>query len=386
MNPDPKADETVKRLLDYLERRIDLKHVGQVSARHRAALRYEKVDRPPVVCYLPYEGESFVPYSYPEAFADHAKMMVNELLIGFTSIYHAVDLKDDSPYTLRPNLGVGIIASVFGADVRLAGNEMPWVMPLNGGLEGVWRAVLDAPLPDAHAGLIPRVLDQYDYFKKALEDYPGCRAGLQITLPDLQGPFSTLELLWGTGIYEALYDSPEEMMPLLDRVTEAMLIVCGRLKPEVREDIGPDFHYCHAMGVKGRYLVRNDSAINISPEQYRQMLKPFDARLAAAIGSIGIHFCGNGQHQVDNLLDIPGVNCLHLGQPEKVNLDSLYQRVSHQKVPLEGLAVPEPEFTAAQVTQRFPTGVILVYQPKTLAHAREFLERYEHCSPRRCNS
>lgn len=383
MNPDPKADETVKRLLNYLEPRIDLKHLGQVSARHRAALRYETIERPPVVCYVPYEGELFAPYPYPEAFADPAKMMVNELLIGFTSIYHAVDLKDDSPYTIRPNLGVGIIASMFGAELRLVGNEMPWVMPHNGGAEGLRRTVLAAPLPDANAGLMPRVLDQYDYFKEALEDYPSCRAGLQLALPDLEGPFSTLELLWGSGIYEALYDSPEEIMALLDRVVEAMLIAYERLKREVRDNIGPDFHYCHAMGVKGRYLLRNDSAINMSPEQYRQILRPSDARLAMAIGSIGIHFCGNGQHQVDNLLDIPGVGCLHLGDPEKMNLDSLYQRASNRKVSLEGLAVPELEFTAEQVTKRFPSGVIWVYHPKSQAQAREFLQRYDGVGSKR---
>jgi len=375
-NPDPKADETVKRLLDYLEPRIDLKHVGQVSARHRAALRYERVDRLPVVCYVPYEGELFVPYPYPEAFADPAKMMVNELLIGFTSIYHAVDLKDDSPYTLRPNLGVGIVASMFGAEIRLVGNEMPWVMPLAGGLKGLRRAVLDAQ-PDTHAGLIPRALDQYGYFKKVLEDYPNCRAGLQIILPDLQGPFSTLEMLWGTGIYETIYDNPEEIMALLDRVTEAMLIAYERLKPEVRDNIGPDCHYCHAMGFKGRYLIRNDSSINISPEQYRQILRPSDTRLIARIGSVGIHFCGNGQHQVENFLHIPGVDCLDLGNPELMNLDWLYQRASRQEVPLVGLAVPETEFTADQVIRRFPSGVICVYQPKTLTEARAFVRRYD---------
>jgi len=377
MNPDPKADETVKRLLDYLEPRIDLEHVAQVSTRHRAALRYEKIGRLPLVCYLPYEGELFVPYPYGEAFADPAKMMVNELLLGFSSIYHAVDLKDDTPYTLRPNLGVGIIASMFGAQVRLVGNEMPWVTPLPGGAKGLRQAVLEAPGPDIQAGLLPRVVEQYDYFKKALQDYPSCRAGLQIVLPDLQGPFSTLELLWGSGIYEALYDRPEEIRAMLERIAEAMLIAYARLQREVRDDIGPDCHYCHATGQKGRYLIRNDSAINISPAQYRQILKASDARVAAAIGSVGVHFCGDGQHQVDNLLDIPGVDGLDLGQPEKMNLDSLYRRASAYKVPLVGLAVPEPEFTADQVMRRFPTGVILVYHPKTLAQAGEFFRRYE---------
>ncbi len=81
------ADRLVRQILDYLEPRIDLAHVRQAAARHHAALRYEPVDRAPLVCYLPYRGEQFTPYPYPEAYADPAKMMVNELLVGFTSLY-----------------------------------------------------------------------------------------------------------------------------------------------------------------------------------------------------------------------------------------------------------------------------------------------------------
>jgi hypothetical protein len=92
------AAGVLSRLLDYLEPRIDRAHALRVGIRHRAALSYEPVDRLPLVCYLPYEGQDFSPYPYPEAFVDPAKMMVNELLVGFTSIYHAVDLRDDSPY------------------------------------------------------------------------------------------------------------------------------------------------------------------------------------------------------------------------------------------------------------------------------------------------
>jgi hypothetical protein len=142
-----KAEDTVRKLLDYLEPRIDLDHVTAAAARHRSVLNYEETDRLPLVCYLPYEGEEFQPYSCAEMFADPAKMMVNELLVGFTSIYHAVDLKGDSPYSLRPNLGVTIVASMLGARIRVMEEQLPWVLPLED--TAAIRRIVDDPLPDS---------------------------------------------------------------------------------------------------------------------------------------------------------------------------------------------------------------------------------------------
>lgn len=369
------AKSTLGRLLDYLEPRIDLAHVEQVAARHRAALNYESVDRLPLVCYLPYEGEDFAPFPYPEAFAEPAKMMVNELLVGFTSIYHAVDLPDDAPYCLRPNLGVTIIASMFGAQLRLLDDDMPWVEPLAGGLDDI-RALVDAPLPDLDAGLLPRVLDQYAFFREVLADYANCRAAFQLTLPDLQGPFSIAELLWDADIYLAFFDYPDLLKALQAKITDLMLVVYDRLKDEVRDNMGPDYQYQHAAGVKGKLLVRDDSAINISPAQYREFVQPYNARLAAELVEIGIHFCGDGQHQVGNMLSIPGLSCLDLGQPEMMDLDRLYAAASAEEVSLLRMTVPETELTAERVKQRFPTGVNLVYEAESVAQAHDVWRRY----------
>ena len=54
--------EVLRRLLDYLEPKIDLSHVAEVRDRHLATLRYQTTDRPPLVTFLPYEGEDFQPY------------------------------------------------------------------------------------------------------------------------------------------------------------------------------------------------------------------------------------------------------------------------------------------------------------------------------------
>ena len=368
------ADGVVRHILNYFEERIDLVHVKRVRARHLAALNYEKMDVAPLVFYLPYEGQEFEPYPYPEAFVDPAKMMVNELLIGFTSVYHAVELDGDEPYCLRPNLGTGIIASMFGAEIKLVENQMPWVLPL--GSPSRLRAIVDAPLPDVTSGLGQRVIDQYDYFRHVLSDYPQCQAAFELTLPDLQGPFDTAEMLWGSAIFADLFTQKDLVTSILSKITDLMVAVYDTLKEKTCDSLNLGFHHQHATAVKGNLLIRNDSPILMSPKMYREIVYPFDARLAEELGGVGIHFCGDGQHQVDNMLSIPGLQCLDFGQAGMNDLDAIYVAASARQVPLVRVTVPEAELTAKSVRKRFPRGVNLVYEAMTVKEARTVWQRY----------
>jgi len=368
------ADQAVRRILDHIEPRIDLQHVRRVQQRHRAALSYEPLDVPPLVSYIPYTGTDITPYPYPEAFADPAKMMVNELLIGFTSIYHAVDVRDDSPYCLRPNLGTVIIASMFGSPVRLVENNMPWAGAL-GGVDKI-RAVVDAPQPDVRAGLGQRVLDQYAYFHEALHDYSSCRAALQITFPDMQSPFDTAEMLWGSSIFPDLYEHEDLARALLAKIAAQMLALYKQVEPHVREAMHPDIHYQHACAFRGRLLLRCDSVLLLSPRMYADIVVPHEAFLARALDGVGIHFCGNGQHQLDNMLAIPGVQSLDLGQPDMMDMDRVYARAAARRTPLVRVTVPPDQLTARRVRSRFPAGIIMTYAATDVAGAQRTWERY----------
>jgi hypothetical protein len=198
-------------------------------------------------------------------------------------------------------------------------------------------------------------------------------------LPDLQGPLSVAELLWGPGIYLAFFDEPELVKALLGVITDLTLVVAKRLQSEVRDNLGQDLQYQHAVGVRGALLIRNDSAINISARQYIELVRPFDARLAAGLGSIGIHFCGNGAHQVQPMQSIPGVVCFDIGQPEMMDLDRLYAAAAAaRRIALARLAVSEADLRAELVKRRFPTGVNLVYQASSVAKAYEVWGNYIH--------
>jgi hypothetical protein len=368
------ADDVVRQILDRLEARIDLAHVAASRARHRAALAYEAVDRLPLVIYQPFDATEIVPYPYAEAFADPAKMMVNELLVGFTSLYHAVDLRDDAPYCLRPNLGTVILASMFGAEIRLVENNPPWVTPL-GDVQSI-RAIVNAPLPDVRAGLGQRAMDQYVYFHAALADYPRCRAAFHLTLPDLQGPFSVAELLWGSAIYPAFYDEGELVRALLEKITSQMIRVYHAISGLTRDGADDGCCHQHAVMVKGNLLIRDDSMINLSPKMYREDVLSYDQRLGDELGSVGVHFCGNGMHQIGNLLSIASVRSLDFGQSDMNDVDAVYAQAAPKRVALLRVRVPESELNAAWLKQRFPTGVTLLFKAESVAHARVLLERY----------
>lgn len=371
------ANERVKSILDHLEPRIDVAHVRDVAARHRAVLDYEEVDRLPLVISLPYEGGDFLPYPYLEAFADPAKMMVNQLLQNkWSSIYENVDLKDDAPCCLRANVGCVIIASMFGAAIKTVENAMPWIVPFESKAD--IQAIVDAPLPDLGAGLLPQVLEHYAYFHAALVEYPNCGEALQITLPDLQGPFDTAELLWGSDIYLAFYDPGDSrlMAALMEKITDLMLVVYDRLQRETRENLGSDYHYRHAAGQKGKFLICQDSVTNISPDHYREVIQPVDTRLTAELNVMGFHSCGRVEHHLENWVNVPGMCCVDVGQPERNDLDVLYSVASAREVPLTRMIVPEEKLTIKQTLERFPTGVSLLYKAETVAEGHRVWERY----------
>jgi hypothetical protein len=302
-------------------------------------------------------------------------MMVNELLQGFTSLYHLVDLKTDTPYCLRPNLGVTIVASMFEAKIELRGDQPPWVRPL--GSMGRIREISRAPVPDANSGLLPRALEQYAYFKDALSDYPKCQAAFQLTLPDLQGPFDIAELLWGSGIFLAFYDDPELLMAFLGKITDTILLAHRCLIPEVQEDVGPDCQYQHSTGVKGRILIRGDtSVIMLSPGMYEQYIMPCDTYLAEKLGGVGLHFCGDGSHQLDNLLKMRGLECIDFGQSYMMEIDKVYAQARQRKIALSRIQLPDEALVAADAMRRFPTGVNLLREVDSVAEAEATWKHY----------
>jgi len=367
-------------VLDYLEAALDPAHVESVRARSVAALRYQAVNRPPLSLFFPFDARRWQPYTYAEAFDDPAKMMVNELLKSFGSAVNSAELKDDFPIAIRSNHGVGIIASLFGLNCRIVFDNMPWVDHL-ASVDDV-RALVERGLPDLRGGLVAKVLAAHEFYQDALAGRPNCRRCIRITQPDLQGPFDIAHLIWGPDIYTAFYDEPQLVRALLDLVTEAYVGVWRLLQPTLADRASDDCVYLHGQIIKGHALIKDDSAINLRPEMYRDFVRPCDARILAAVGGGGVHFCGRADHLREHILSLEGLQCLDFGQPDLNEFEAWQRECAERGIALVRVLLNLLGTPAGEVRQRFPTGASLVFQAESREAAAAYWQAAQSASPK----
>ena len=82
-----------------------------------------------------------------------------------------------------------------------------------------------------HLDVYKRQVQTYAFYNEVLKDYPACRKILKLYHPDLQGPFDTAHLIYGSDIYPDLYDEPELIHALLSVVTETYIRLFRRIYP-----------------------------------------------------------------------------------------------------------------------------------------------------------
>jgi hypothetical protein len=376
MNP---VDRELDLLLRLIADRVDPDHCRAVDERYRRALRWEEVDRPPLVVQgafgstlaLPEPWDRFRHHRYAESFDNPAAMLQDMLL---ERVVPGLILKDDNPLAVRDDHGTVLIASALAGRWRCYGDDYPWIEPF-ASAEAI-REIAAGNGLDAGAGLLPLVLETLQCYRAALAAHPACRETIQISLPDLQGPLDTAEQLWGSGLHLAFYDDPGLVNRLLARIAEVTLEAWALFRPYSRDRIDPLAHAQHGYQVPGRLLVRDDSAILLSPKRYALAVRPHDESVLAGVGGGSIHFCGNGAHLVGEMLGIPGLRGLDFGQPDQMDVPAIYGLCRERRVALTHLMPGREDLVSGSARRQFPTGVVFVYRPQSVADAREVVRGY----------
>ena len=141
--------------------------------------------------------------------------------------------------------------------------------------------------------------------------------------PDLQGPLDICELMWGEDLFYAMYDEPELVAAVMQLITDTYMRFMERWQALVppRDDI-----CCHWDNVmhRGQIVLRNDSAMNLSPEFYDTFARAFDSQLMERYGGV-IHFCGRGDHYIHLLKTIPNIYGVNMSQPHLNDMATIYQ-------------------------------------------------------------
>ena len=364
-------------LLDYLEENTDLSQRAEVERRHIASMSFEPCT-PPLTMACPTRDPRFKALPYTEAFEDPRAMMVNELLLDFSGVLASVEVGDDFAWAIRANYGVGIVASVLGATCRILANNMPWVEPVES-VEEIKRIVARG-LPDVRTALVAHVIETNQFYQEKLAAYPKLSRAIHITQPDLEGPMDIAHLVWGKDILLAMYDEPQLAAEFLALIAETYIACLEAIAPTVAEEAGqPDMIYLHWGIVKGRALIKDDSAIMLSAEHYERFVKPCDRRILEAIGGGGIHSCGDFGHLMPAYLSIDALKCIDAGQSDMLDMDRWYPMLCERKTPMLRVAATPETIRSGQLTRRFPTGVAFFCKVSDPAEGAALVRAYrEH--------
>lgn len=228
---------------------------------------------------------------------------------------------------MRANYGTGIMTSLFGAEIFKMprdANTLPTTRSIND--RDAIRSILEKGIPDLSCGFGKAVFTFGEFCKEVLPNYPRISSCVQMYHPDTQGPLDVAELLWGCGMFYDMYDEPEFVHDVLKLITNTYKKALDKwfdIFP-AREDLNVHWHLLH----KGKIMLRNDSAMNLSPEMYSEFALPYDKHLLEYYGGGCVHFCGRGDHYIHRLCGIDALTSINLSQPHLNDMDKIYHAVS----------------------------------------------------------
>ncbi|MAE63437.1 MAG: hypothetical protein CMJ18_04125 [Phycisphaeraceae bacterium] len=362
--PSAPCETRLDGLLELIAEHLDDHRCRDRDARYRSALAFEPIDHPPLVARAPFPKHWTVPppwsaferYPYSVAFHDPVAMMQNQLL---DYVVPGLVIGDDSPLAIRNDHGTIQIASLLGASWQMHGDNYPWVEPLrdDADLEAIARGG-DVDLE--RGGVMSISRDTLELYRRKLMQF-GCADRIQVSLPDLQGPIDVAEQLRGSELFIDLYESPQLVETLLDRVTTTVIQVAECYRALAVDRLDPTASTQHGYVLPGRLLIRNDTAIMISPGMYAEQVRPHDARLLEALGGGSIHFCGNGEHLIDAMLEIPALRGLDFGQSQMMDMQSVFARCRARHVALTNVQPGRDALMSGDAARAYPSGAVLVY-------------------------
>jgi uroporphyrinogen-III decarboxylase len=217
-----------------------------------------------------------------------------------------VEIDDDFVPYLMPWFGTVVAASALGCQIEFQPKLDPAANPRYYPVQTV-EDVHQLEIPDPEkAGLMPDVLKTLEYMK--------ANSFLPLGITDFQGPLTTANQLMGYDkLIYLMYDHPNVMHELMDKVTETLIMWVKRQK----EVIGEPLTEC--IGDQQVYTGRNagvwfsdDDAVLMSVRTYREFVVPYNSRVLEAFGGGCVHYCGNATHHADSFLEMRGLKALNI--------------------------------------------------------------------------
>ncbi len=280
-----------------------------------------------------------------DALNDMELMLIREL----AGVSGALASTSNVP-AIRANYGTGIMTSLFGAKVFTMPyhtNTLPTTYPL-ANIDEIRKAFLQG-VPSLTMGLGKKVFETAEFYAEALKNYPKIQKYLQVYHPDAQGPLDIAELLWGGEMFFAMYDEPEFVHEVLDIICDTYIAFINKWYEYFPANESLNAHWCSLM-YKGKILIRNDSAVNLSPDFYKEFSLPYDQKLLEYFGGGASHFCGRGDHYIELLSSIKGVTAINMSQPHLNDTEKIFEHTIDKNIRI--LDLPRGDYKRVNKTLR----------------------------------
>ena len=280
-----------------------------------------------------FEGEVFMPrrkrlstptVEYPrinvnDAIKDYDLMLQSEL----ATISYSLGNPSRTLGCWVGSYGTGLLSSVLGAKIFVPPYECNTPPTTRTVGDSEIRAMIERGIPSLDNGFGRPTFECGSFFAEAFSKYPKISKYVNVYHPDLQGPLDIAELLWGSEMFYAMYDEPELVHSLLSLITDTFSALMRRWQTVFPS--APNINHYKFYHYRGTLILRCDSAMNLSPELYREFAVPYDTLLYERFGGGAMHFCGRGDHYIAELAKTPGLTGVNLAQPQYNDMETIYQ-------------------------------------------------------------
>jgi len=297
-----------------------------------------------------------------------------ELILEERYLYQADEVPDFGIGSLKPNMGIGIVAMLLGCPYRLDPKTDPWIGPVLD--ENSRERIARLRVPNMReAELVAMALKKIDCFAS--------KSSRPIRFVNIPSPLVTASLLWEYGSFVAsmlLY--PEDVHRVLEIVTEATLAFVKAIRPSIPRFFG----YTHeSVLIPEDFGIRlsDDVAAVLTADLYREFGVRYNNRISDQFGGIVIHSCGNIGNALPAMLETRGLLGLDIVAPQ--NDLSRIEELTSGKTALSLRffdwdfpfgTTPDLAEYAEMLARRFgPTGLILWSHVQEAADAVLLAER-----------
>lgn len=236
-------------------------------------------------------------------YADKCRYREESLSLQLDGVTRTLETDNDWVPYIEPWHGVGVYAQAFGCPFEWSETDAPWTRVIVNDIQ----QLRDLAKPDINKSeMLQYVLETTEYFNKVT------KGEVAIGPTDTQGPLSTLSLIcdpcW---MLTEAWDYPEDFHRVLNDIADLIIEFSLEQKKLCAKRAAPG-HSMWSPAIFSGISLSDDMLAMIGPDYYEEFGKPYDQKIANALGGAVIHSCGKWAHTFEIVKSMKNITMVDL--------------------------------------------------------------------------